>query len=33
MVQGRMFRPGSHELIVGIGAKDQFRGMQLSATR
>jgi putative ABC transport system permease protein len=26
MVAGRMFRPGSRELIVGIHAKDQFRG-------
>jgi putative ABC transport system permease protein len=26
MVAGRMFRSGSHELIVGIHAKDQFRG-------
>ena len=26
MVTGRMFRSGSHELIVGIHAKDQFRG-------
>ncbi|HVW75175.1 MAG TPA: FtsX-like permease family protein [Rhizomicrobium sp.] len=25
LVQGRMFRPGSHELIVGIHAKERFR--------
>ena len=26
MVAGRMFRPGTHELIVGIHAKDNFQG-------
>ncbi|HEX4105860.1 MAG TPA: FtsX-like permease family protein [Rhizomicrobium sp.] len=26
LVRGRMFRPGTHELIVGIHARDRFRG-------
>ncbi len=29
MVSGRMFRPGSHELIVGIYAKDRFLGVDV----
>ncbi|HWY62628.1 MAG TPA: ABC transporter permease [Rhizomicrobium sp.] len=29
MVAGRMFRPGTHELIVGTGAQGQFRGMAI----
>ncbi|HEY2009556.1 MAG TPA: ABC transporter permease [Rhizomicrobium sp.] len=27
MVAGRMFRPGTHELIVGVHANDQFQGV------
>jgi putative ABC transport system permease protein len=29
MVAGRMFAPGSHELIVGIHAKDRFQGVDV----
>ena len=29
LVSGRMFRPGTHELIVGIHAKDRFRGVDV----
>jgi putative ABC transport system permease protein len=29
MVAGRMFRPGTHELIVGIHAKDRFQGVDV----
>jgi putative ABC transport system permease protein len=29
LVAGRMFRPGSHELIVGIHAKERFRGAEV----
>ena len=29
LVAGRMFHPGSHELIVGIHARDQFQGASL----
>jgi putative ABC transport system permease protein len=29
MVSGRMFRPGTHELIVGIHAKDRFQGVDV----
>ena len=29
LVAGRMFEPGTHELIVGIHARDQFQGAAL----
>jgi putative ABC transport system permease protein len=29
MVSGRMFRPGTRELIVGVSAKTQFKGMNV----
>ena len=29
MVSGRMFRPGTRELIVGVSAKSQFKGMNV----
>jgi putative ABC transport system permease protein len=29
MAAGRMFRPGTHELIVGTGAQGQYRGMAI----
>ena len=29
LVAGRMFRPGLHELIVGVGAQDRFQGVNI----